>query len=565
MSIFSSGLTALNAAKLGISTTGHNIANVNTAGFRRQEIVQTTSTPVQTGAGFIGQGTNVDSIRRVYDEFMERQVAQNESQAAYYDQYLQGVQQLDNVMGDRSAGLSTSLQKFFQSWNDLSSYPTSPAARQSVLGAAQTVANSISTTGAYIQTLQDSADTQIQGMVSQINGYARSIASMNERISQVQSNGQTPNDLLDQRDQMVSDLSQLTKVTVLKEASTGNYNIYMGTSYQLVAGVNANTITAAASTYDSSRIEVYDAGGTTQLTASALSSGKLGAVLDYRSNVLDMAQNSLGRIAMSLAQSVNDQHQLGEDLNGNAGGLFFKDILTSSSLVPPKVFSNSNNDALADAVVKADVTDTSLLTNSDYELSLSGGVYTLNRLSDGVSWTSNVSAAAVATLADQGFTLDDSAAPAVAGDKFLIRPTAAAATNLSVAITNQSEIAAADASAGAGATLDNRNALAIAALQTNKDLIARQGLVGTNSGVTIESGYALLVGDIGNITAETKVNSQAQNSLLDQARRAQQSSSGVNLDEEAANLIRYQQAYQAAAQIIKTASTMFDTLLSIGV
>lgn len=547
MSIYTSGVTALRAAQLGMATTGHNIANANTAGFRRQEIVQTTAVPVGSGQGFIGQGVNVDTIKRVYDDFLDRQVSQNETAASYSEKYLQGLQQLDNVMGDRSSGLSAAIQKFFQTWNDLANYPSSTTARQAVLGGAETVSNSFNSLGTYVQSLQDNANTDIKGLTSQINSYANSIANMNKTIASVSINGQVPNDLLDQRDQLLSDLNAIVGTTVLKDPTTGNYNVFIGTGYQLVEGTNANTVTAQSSKYDPTRLEVYDSGGVTQLSGGSISGGKLGAVLDYRENVLDMAQNSLGRIAMVLADSVNTLHTAGIDYNGTAGGDFFN----SMSAMPLTYASTSNSSA---AVVTATLGTTSQLTTSDYSLSFGGGVYTLQRLSDGQTW-SNASLATLSTNAAQGFTLTTSVAPN-AGDTFLIRPTAQGSTNLDVAITDPLKIAAADSTAVAGDTLNNANALAIAGLQSTS------GLIGGST--TIEGGYALLVGEIGNLTDEAKISKSTQTNLLTQTKAAQQAVSGVNLDEEAANLLRYQQAYQAAAQIIKSASSMFDTLLSLG-
>ncbi len=547
MSIYTSGVTALRAAQVGLATTGHNIANANTTGYRRQEIVQTTAIPVASGQGFIGQGTDVDTIKRVYDDFLDRQVSQNETSASYSEKYLEGVQQLDNVMGDRSSGLSTALQKFFQTWNDLANYPSSTTARQAVLGGAQTVSNSLESLGTYVQSLQDNANTDIQGMVSKINSYATGIASLNKTIASVSTVNQPPNDLLDQRDQLLSELNAIVGTTVLKDTTTGNYNVFIGTGYQLVEGTNANTVTAARSQYDPTRLEVYDSAGATQLSGGSISGGQLGAVLDYRSDVLDMAQNSLGRIAMVLADNVNTLHTAGVDYNGTAGGDFF----SSMSAMPLTYASTSNTSA---AVVTATLSTTSQLTTSDYSLSFGGGVYTLQRLSDGQTW-SNANLATLSTSAAQGFTLTTSVAPN-AGDTFLIRPTAQGATNLNVAITDPLKIAAADNTAVVGDTLNNANALAIAALQSTS------GLIGGST--TIEGGYALLVGEIGNVTDEAKISKAAQTNLLTQTKAAQQSVSGVNLDEEAANLLRYQQAYQAAAQIIKSASSMFDTLLSLG-
>jgi len=635
MSTLSIGLTALQAAQMGLDTVGHNIANVNTIGFRRQQLVLATNDPVPSGNSFIGQGVNVATISRSYNDFLERQVSQNESQFSYFDQYLQGLQQINNVMGDRTVGFSAAIQKFFKSWNDLAGNPSSVPTRQAALGAANAVADNINGLGNYLESLQGGINSQITGLVSKINSLASGIAGMNQRISAIVSSGLSPNDLLDQRDQMASDLNKLAGTTVIKDPTSGNFNIFMASGYQLVGEGSAHAISANSSPYDPTRTEVFDASGSLQLSVNSSIGGQLGAALDFRSNVLDLTQNSLGRIAMALSQSVNDQHQLGQDLNGAAGGVFFNSM---TSL--PQAFASSKNTSAA--VVTAAVVDASQLTTSDYSLSFSAGVYTLNRLSDGQSW-SNANVATLATTAAQGFSLSISAAPN-AGDTFLIRPTSAATTNMGVAISDPSKIAVAapvSASTSAantgtaqitqptvntsnqpplnanltstvtftftgaaafdvvgagtgnpvgvvytsggnityngwtlqisgtpaagdvftigpntGGTLDNRNALAIAALQNDKTMIS-----GNN---TLESAYTTLVAYIGNTADETSINQKAQKNLLDQAQQAQQSVSGVNLDEEAANLIHYQQSYQASAQIIKTANTLFDTLLSLG-
>ncbi len=544
MSLYSVGISALNVAQAGIATTGHNIANANTAGYRRQDVVQTTNTSVDLGVGYLGQGSRVDTLRRAYDDFLERQVSQNEAGASYQDQYLKGLQQVDGILGDRQAGFSAVIQNYFKSWTDLANYPASTAAREAVLGAAHTVVDNLKSLNGYLQNLQTSNNSQVSGVVRDINGYSAGIASLNLQISQLLSSGKPPNDLLDKRDEMVSNLNELAGITVVKES--GNYNVFLG-GYSLVVGGSSIDITAAASPYDASEMAIYDAGGSAQLSGSAVSGGKLGALLDYRRNVLNVAENSLGRIAMSLAASTNTQHAAGVDYNGAAGGNFFNDMSTL-----PEVFPNSGN--TGGSALTATISNTSQLTTSDYMLGYDGTNYKLTRVSDGKSWSdSNI--ATLATTAAQGFSLAISAAPA-AGDTFMLRPAMAGAASLDVAITDPLAIAAAAGTATAGQTLDNTNALAIAALQSNATLIG--------GSATIEGGYANFVGVVGSMTSNAKFASTAAASLLTQAQSAQQATSGVNLDEEAANLIRYQQAYQAAAQIIKTASSMFDSLLALG-
>jgi len=548
MSIYSTGVTALQAAQASIATTGHNIANVNTDGYRRQEVVLATNTAVKTGSGYIGQGVNVTTVRRVYSEFLERQVIQSESRAAYLDQYQTAIQQIDSVLGDRSAGFAGAIQKFFAAWQNLSGNPASGPARQGVLGAANVVANSINSMGDYLQSLQESVNREISSLVAQVNSYASNIADMNTRIAAIQNSQlQPPNDLLDQRDQLVSQLNELVGVTVVKDATTGDYNLFMGRGFQLVVGGESNAISASSSQYDPLRTEVYAAGDVVQISGKSVIAGRLGALLDYREETLDVTQNELGRIAIAMTESVNALHASGVDLNGGTGNNFFASLTAS-----PLALASTNN--AGTAVLTATINNAGQLTASDYSLTFDGATFTLTRQSDGQSW-SDPDVAVLSGLAAQGFALSISVAPN-AGDSFLIRPTVVAANNASVAISDTALIAAASGTALPGDTLDNQTALAITALQRDITLIA-----GNN---TLESSYTSLVHRVGSKAEEVETNLRAQSNLLDQAVQAQQSASGVNLDEEAANLIRYQQAYQAAAQLFKTANNMFDTLLALG-
>ena len=452
MSIYSVATSALQSSQVAIATIGHNIANANTEGYRRQEVILGTNGATRTGSGFLGQGVSVTSVQRVYSELLERQVSRSEAEAGYLDQYLQGMQQINNILGDRSVGFSSMVQAFFASWSDLADDASSASARQAVLGTAETLANNLNGVGAYLQSLQDSVNADITSVVDQINSYATNIAKLNSQIVNGQtSDTQPPNDLLDQRDQLVSQLNELAGVTVVKDAATNGYNVFLGNGYLLVGGMTATSITAQSSVYDPDRIEVYDANGGVLLSREIGSlGGKLGGLLDYRSESLDVAQNSLGRLAIALSQSVNDQHQLGQDLNGAAGGLFFSDPSTFA-----QTYSSSNNSGSGN--IDATIDDASALTTSDYRLAYDGTDYTLTRLSDGQAW-SNASLATLSTTAGQGFTLSLASGAVSSGDSFLIRPTVSGSTSVSVAISDPDLIAAAAPIAAAAATANTGTA-----------------------------------------------------------------------------------------------------------
>lgn len=547
MSTISIGVTALQNASLALATTGHNIANVNTSGYRRQEVVFVNNVPVLTGSGFLGQGARVDTVRQSYDAFLERQLFEVDGKSAYMEKSAAALAQIDAILGDRSAGLSAALQNFFAAWENLADDPASPATRQGVLSAALGLANTLNAQGGYLVSLQDGINAEIGNLVGRINTLASEVAELNRRIGDMQgATGQPANDLFDQRDAALAELNRLAGVSVVKN-SPSDYSVFLG-SHALVLNDTAIALRADSGPFDPSRIEVW--AGNTALTEPGRIGGELGALIDYRRQQLDPAQGALGRIAMALAQQVNTLHQSGKDLAGNLGGLFFADLTNL-----PQGFPHASNTGtgMLTVTLGSAPNDSSKLTTSDYELRYDGINYVLTRLSDGQSW-SDTNLATLATTAAQGFTLTMGGAPN-AGDRFLIRPTVAAAQNFSVALSDPSQIAAADASAAAGDILDNRNALAIAALRLDRNVIA--------GGNTFESAYAAWVASVGQATASAKAQQSVYANLLQQAKTAQQSVSGVNLDEEAANMLRYQQYYQAAAQLIKTANTLFETILGI--
>ena len=636
-SIFSIGVSGLNAAQAGLTTTQHNIANANTPGYNRQQIVQSTNLPQYTGAGYLGQGTNVSTVKRIYDDFLNTQVLQGQAQSSQLSTYLAQVSQIDNVLADPAAGMSPAMQNFFNSMNLVANTADSIPARQALLSSAQTLVGRFQTLNQQFSDISNSLNGQISTSVTSINSFAQQIANLNQSITLAQgvSGGQPANDLLDQRDQLISQLNQEVKVSVLKQTD-GSYNVFVGSGQPLVVGNQAFGLKTVASATDPTRIEVaYNANGATVLLPQTVfQGGKLGGLLSFRDQSLEPARNALGRLAISLADTINAQHQLGQDMNGALGGNLF-------NVPTPLVSSASNN--VGNAVMAATITSSTALTASDYTLKFNGGTsYTLIRQSD-----NTVTNLASLPQTVDGFTISLASGAAAVGDSFLIRPTALGALNISLAITDPLKIAAAAPIVGSGAltnmgnasisngtvtaplnaslqapvtitfnavvppatlptytvtgavpavaapisytpgstialayngwtsqitgtpaagdvftmqantggVADNRNALAMAALQL-------QNTMG-NGTSSYQSAYGQLVADVGNKTREVTLNSTAQTNMVTQLVQSQQSVSGVNLDEEAANLMRYQRAYQAAGKAIQVANTMFDTLLNL--
>lgn len=651
MGIFSVGVSGLNAAQAGILTASHNISNASTPGYSRQEIVQGVNIPLLTGSGYLGQGTHVQTVKRIYDDLLGRQVLSAEAGATEMDGYYAQIQQIDSLLADPEAGLSPALAAFFRGVQEVAANPASIPSRQSMLSAAQSLTARFQSLDQRMSEIRDGTNAQVQGQVTAINTLAAQIADINQRIilARTGSQVQEPNDLLDTRDLMLRDLNKLVRVTTLMQGD-GSLNVFIGSGQPLVVGTFQYQLQAVASPEDAERIVVAlkGAGGTTQvLPESQISGGSLGGLVAFRSLSLDSAQNSLGRIALTLAQNFNDQHKLGVDLGGALGVDFF-DISNAA----PAVRASSANSAVVaitgSPTVSVDPATIAKLTDSDYRLSTDGASFTLTRLSDNAKTTIN----AVPQVVD-GLSIDISGwtTPGV-GDSFLIQPTRTGARNISAAFSDVRLIAAAapvrtsaalantgtanisagtvnsvtppaslnpnlqntvtltfiDAthfnvvdqtnagnilpgnvlytsgtdisyngwtmqisgtpragdvftvSANLNGVSDNRNAMLLGALQT------RTTMLGFASGPTAsyQSAYSQIVSAVGSKTNEVKAIGASQQTLVDHATQALQQISGVNLDEEAANLLRYQQAYQASAKILVTASKIFDELLALG-
>lgn len=643
--LISVGVSAANNAQVALLTTQHNIANANTAGFNRQETVQTTSFAQGTGVGFIGQGAQIETVRRVYSEYLGSQVLSASAQAQFSDAYLAQISQIDNLLADTNAGLSPALNTFFTGVNAVSADPTSAAARQSLLSGGETLAARFQSLFNRLDEIRNGVDTQLQAQITDVNSYSAQIAQLNQKINEAQNfNNQPPNDLLDQRDQAIAKLNEIVKVSVAKQTD-GSYNVYIGTGQSLVTGTSAFTLALRDDPIDPGKKSVNYVFGNSFAPIpdqSLESGGALGGLLAFRRTSLETAQNSLGRLALGFAQSFNEQHQLGQDLNGALGGKFFNIAATS-----PQISASINNNVASTLAFTVTGIDAGKLTTSNYLVRFDGTNYSLT---DSVTntTTSGLDNAGLRTaLSNVGITLTTSGTPA-SGDQFLILPTRNGARDISVALTDPSAIASAapirtaannantgtatvsrgtvdttnqpplnanlqaavtitftganafsvsgtgtgnptgvaysagsnisyngwtiqidgtpaagdvfTVSANTGGVGDNRNAVALGALQSSKTLANNAAGSPTAS---YQDAYAQLVSVVGNDTRRTSNNSAAQQALLSNNIQTQQSLSGVNLDEEAANLLRFQQAYQAAAKIIQTSSTLFDTILGI--
>ncbi|TFW09619.1 flagellar hook-associated protein FlgK, partial [Oxalobacteraceae bacterium OM1] len=432
-SILGIGQSALSAAQVGLATTAHNIANANSPGYTRQVVIQTSAGAQNFGGGFLGKGTSVEAVRRVYDEYLNIQVTNAQTQKYGYDTYAAQIKQVEDMMADSDAGMAPALQDFFSGVQSLASNPGSVPTRQSMLSSSQALAARFQSMDTRLQDIRNGVEGAIGDTIRTINSYAQQIATLNDAIAKAQgpSGDQAPaNDLLDQRDQLISELSKEIKVSYVKQGST--YNVFIGNGQPLVVDTQTYNLTPTVSPTDGTRTEVGYAsgGGVVVLDERNFTGGNLGGLLDFRANTLDPAQSQLGRVAVGLAMTFNAQHQLGQDRNGAMGGDFFK-------VAPPVVNASSRN--TGNEQLGVTLADGTALTGSDYQVRFVGGQYDIVRLSDK---THVYTGATLPTTPVDGLSFNSLGGASADGDEFLVRPTIDGAASFSVVINDVNKIAA---------------------------------------------------------------------------------------------------------------------------
>lgn len=634
--ILRTSTSALVAFQRALAVTGNNVANANTEGYSRQRAELSARLPEEQAYGFVGRGVDVTTVRRIYDEFAAATLRSSNAQLGQLAVYSDFANRVDNVTGDTNAGLSSSLQAFFNAWQVVANDPASITNRQLLLGQAQALADRFAQLSSRLAAVGDEVTAQLSSSIDEINGLASSIATLNGQIVTAQaSTGQPPNDLLDARDRLVLELGKRVDVQTTTERD-GALNVFIGSGQALVLRAKAFTLQTVPNPFDASRVDVsYVVNGTPQPITSQLTGGRVGGLLNVQSGLVDPARNALGRIAIGLADLVNDQQAIGFDLRGTFGQPLF-------AAGGPLVLGASANTGTA--AIRASVPDPGALGTSDFQLRYTAGGWTAMDLGSGqsVPVTASAGVPSGTVLQFAGLSVDVNVppnaggAPAI-GDRWEIRPTQAAAGAFRALLTDPRALAAAapirtlaapsNVGTGAigaaevlpaspppnaalltpvtirfvsptqyttdgGATLasytpganvdvngwrvritgapaagdtfqvvpnssgvgDNRNALAMAAL-------ANRGLF-DGGAVSVSQAYSALVATVGNDARQAQVARDAQSSIVDDAEANVLRVSGVNLDEEAADLLRWQQAYGAAARVIAVADESFDTLLA---
>lgn len=547
MNLYNLALTGLNASQAGLETTSHNINNATTVGYSRQRVITSTAGAGETGQGFFGRGVQVDTVTRQYDSFLYRQLVGAQGSSAQLSTHLAQVSQVNNLFGDRTVGITPALAGLFTSTNAAATKPADPAVRADMIGKANSLVTQINTAYQELENQRNGLNTQISTTVEQANSYLERINDLNKKIVIARGkDGHAPNDLLDQRDQAVSELNQLTGIRFYEQGDA--FNITLQSGQTLLSGTTVYPLQAVPSASDPKRLTVAytlpSGPGTTiqvEMNDSEVTGGQLGGLLSFRSQSLDAVQDQLGQLAIGLAMAFNAQHRQGYDLDGQPGGDMF-------GLQAPAAIRNSGNTSTGEW--QSAYTDADAIRASAYRIQYDGANYTVTRLSDGSSFDVTPSGTPP-TLSFDGLTLTGSGTPA-AGDAWTLQPARDAARDLKQLISDPSKLALADSALD---TTNGNNGLKLAELQTAKVL--------GNGSMSLNEMFSQLVNNVGVQTQQVSTANTAQANLVKQQATAHLSVSGVNLNEEYVNLTIFQEQYQASAKILDVASTVFDTLLGL--
>lgn len=438
MSLINIGLSSLNANTAALNTISNNIANVDTDGYSRQQTVTTSSALQNIGVGYIGTGTTLSDVRRIYNSFLDTQVQTTTALAADATAYSTQASSTDALLSDDSTGISTTMASFFTQLQAVSTTANDASSRASLLTSAKALTARFNSVAAQLAAQNTDVNNQLASTASKVNDLAASIAKLNTQITQA-NNGGTPNSLLDSRNEAVRQLNELVGAKVID--NNGSYDVYIGNGQTLVSGSTVNKLTTVPSTTDATQmsLQLNYSQYSTDVT-SVVTGGSIGGLLRYRSDVLTPATNQLGRIALTMADTVNSQLAQGVDSYGNFGSDLYSDINSDAQNAQRSIGAGTNKGT---SNFNVSISDTSKLTDSDYQVTFTDAThYSVSKLPDGTAMGSY-------STADKpeidGFQLSLNGTSVQAGDTFKIIPTRAAATAITTVMTDPKTLAAAGA------------------------------------------------------------------------------------------------------------------------
>ncbi len=661
VSIFGISVSGLLTNQAALNTTAHNIANANTEGYTRQRVFQTPRLPEFIGGNYFGSGVEVGQVKRIFEQTHQLEIQSATADFMRLETFLAQANRVDGLLADSQNGLNSSIQNFFSSLQAVVNDPASVAARQVMLGQMEGLVSKFDSIHSQLESQVTQVNSNIDGIAKEITSLGQAIALFNNKIAG--SPGNVAPDLLDQRDLAITRLSELVSVQTI-EQSDGSLNVFIGSGQSLVVGSLSNSLVANVDTQNPRSMTLSLVSGSSSIDiTNNISGGQLGGTLTVVEEIIEPSFNTLGRVAIAIADSFNRQNSLGMDLNNNIGGNLFTDI-NDPAIAISRVSSDLGN--TGNVNLSIDIDDPSLLSDSNFTLFLQGGNYQL------IDQTTNTTIATFAPpavvpdtvqIASVGISINFLSGAAINGDSFDVQPVRNFSSDFSLLITTAEQIAAAspvrgeqaqsnigsgtisginisdtttaqftgvpndlnppiriefdsppgvlgefsifDISGGAPVLLaggisgyipnQENNMLALAGApfnaygyevnlsgdpqagdsfdinfnnngfgnNENAALLAELQQVGRldNGQSNFQQAFSRIIGRVGVSTQSAQINRDAAESLLFQAKERRESLSGVNLDEEAANLLKFQQAYEASAQVINVARTLFQTVL----
>jgi len=539
--IFNIGKLALFANQRALAVTSQNIANVNTPGYTRQEAVLETTAPLNSSPGQIGTGVRVAEIRRVFDQFIQDQLTAEQSILGRLGVEEGALGRVEAVFNDsQGTGLSQSLSEFFSALHDLANNPQGLSERVALLERARNLTGQFAMADRQLQQIRTDLNSEIQGAVNDINTLGEQIADLNGQIQQAEISGQHANDLRDQRERLLGELAEKIDIHTV-EGEFGVVSVFIGGGKLLVES-QAYRLRAVPNADNAGFVNIaFDLGGGTTDITSAIRDGRLKGLIDLRDTLLPRYINELDQLAAAIVNEVNQQHRVGFGLDGSTGLDFF------SPLAPTVTGLSANTGT---GTVIATVNNPALLTLDSYRLTFSGGNYTIQNTRTGVLTTAAY--ANPTTVTFEGIQFAMSGAPAN-GDVFEISAHQGMAGSIALSAIDRNQIAA--SSTLAGVPGNNGNALLLAQLQERQ-------VTGLGS-ATFQDFYSRFVGEIGSRSQFAQRSLSAEELIDEQLKSQREEVSGVSLDEETTNLIKFQRAFEASARLISVADELLQELLAI--
>ncbi|MEC4889500.1 MAG: flagellar hook-associated protein FlgK [Nitrospira sp.] len=657
-SLFDIARSALNTSQQAMAVTGHNVANVNTPGYTRQEAVLAERSPISGQPGMMGTGVQATSIRRNINTFVNQQITTSQQTLGRLTLSRDELFRLQSIFGDSNdQGISARLNDFYQGLQDVSTSPNDLAARSVLLAKSSQLAAALNQTASDLTTTRQSLNLQVTQTVTEINSYTKQIAELNGQITSAELMGQNANDLRDQRDLALNELAKRIDVTTA-ETSTGGLTVFAARGQILVDNTTQRDLTTVTSAENGGMVEIgYAMGGSRTIRIDQyISNGSLRSLLDLRDTTIPDLQARFDRLAATLSNAVNQIHRQGFGLDGSTGQDFFSPLsvtteasadnqgtgtigsgaITANSLLTfhdyEIQFSSSSAYSIVDtttgATIKGNYTGTAITAPSSGSplnivtgtndtltvtvdggaavgVTLTGGAYSSGAalaqemqakinaagLSVSVTYdtttsrfviTSNNTTASSAvnvtggtaraslgltggtstaasgtysspmTVNFDGLSVTVSGAPA-ANDVFRVNSYENTARDISVALTTPASVAASSTRTGVPGNND-----------TMLQLVAIQGQSFSSLGnITLQDSYRNAAANIGVLAQTADRDLGAQEILRDQLDGFRAQVSGVSIDEELVNMIKFQRGFEAASRLIKITDEMYDTLLSL--